>query len=315
MRCRKPRTVGFLSDGKTISWSQKRYSREYPSFQLPCGKCIECRLEYARTWAVRCVHEAKVHKENSFITLTYSDEHLTSPRLVYSDFQKFMKRLRFAYPNRQIGCFVTGEYGDLRKRPHWHALLFNWYPPGAVYKYSTERGDKVYSAASLEKLWPFGVSEVGSVTFESAGYVARYAAKKLVHGEDQDHDFQPISRKSSKNAIGKRFLELYWRDLFSHGRVVIDGREVGSIPRYYEKWLQKNHFEEWLRYTERVKSERQRKAELTSKQVEAEYYRDLQQRLNDFGLNAGNPISQREQKAKILDANFKQLQSYLKGDI
>ncbi len=94
MRCLSPRTVGFLHDGVTISWSPKYYSKEYATFQLPCSKCIECRLEYARQWAVRCVHEAKMHPENSFITLTYSDEHLTSEKLQYIDFQLFAKRLR-----------------------------------------------------------------------------------------------------------------------------------------------------------------------------------------------------------------------------
>ena len=123
MRCTSPRKVGFQADGKTISWSPKQYSKEYPSFQLPCGKCIQCRLEYARSWAVRCVHEAKMHEENSFVTLTYSDEHLKNPKLQYSDFQKFMKRLRFVNNDRKIGVFVTGEYGEKNKRPHWHAIF------------------------------------------------------------------------------------------------------------------------------------------------------------------------------------------------
>ena len=28
---------------------------------LPCGKCIGCKLEYSRQWAVRCTHEAQMH--------------------------------------------------------------------------------------------------------------------------------------------------------------------------------------------------------------------------------------------------------------
>lgn len=82
MRCTSPFTVGFQSDGKTLSWTAKNRSWEFPTFQLPCGKCIECRLEYARQWAVRCVHEAQMHSRNAFITLTYSDEHLKKKSLI-----------------------------------------------------------------------------------------------------------------------------------------------------------------------------------------------------------------------------------------
>ena len=43
------------------------------SLQVPCGQCMACRLERARQWAVRCVHEAQMHKDNCFLTLTYRD--------------------------------------------------------------------------------------------------------------------------------------------------------------------------------------------------------------------------------------------------
>jgi len=258
MRCTSPRTVGFKADGKTISWSSKTYSKEYASFQLPCGKCIECRLDYARQWAVRCVHEAQMHSENSFVTLTYSDEALAElakkdgrdpTRLVYRDFQLFMKRLRFANPNRQIGIFVTGEYGEKTKRPHWHALIFGWEPRDQTFKRTNERGDQIFDSRNLSSLWGHGSVEVGNVTFESAGYCARYSAKKLVHGNDDAHDYQPISRKSSRNAIGKAWLDVYWRDVFNYGQVILpDGRPAGSIPRYYEKWLKQNRLEDWIEF-------------------------------------------------------------------
>ena len=44
--------------------------------ELPCGQCIGCRLERARQWALRCMHESSLYEENSFVTLTYDDEHL-----------------------------------------------------------------------------------------------------------------------------------------------------------------------------------------------------------------------------------------------
>lgn len=44
--------------------------------KLPCGQCAECRLNYSREWATRCLLEAQEWKDNYFVTLTYDDEHL-----------------------------------------------------------------------------------------------------------------------------------------------------------------------------------------------------------------------------------------------
>lgn len=312
MRCTDPRTVGFLADGKTITWSPKNYSKEYATFQLPCGKCIACRLEYARQWAIRCVHEASMNDKNSFITLTYSDENLKSPKLEYSDFQKFIKKLRKTQ-NQKIGIFVTGEYGDKTKRPHWHAILFNYSPPDLKPKYKTERGDQVYDSEILTKLWGHGITECGSVTFESAGYCARYAAKKLAHGNDKDHDFQPISKKSSQHAIGKKWLEKFWPDCFNFGTTVLpDGRPIGVIPRYYEKWLKENKPEEWEAYVTKTKQQKISNAMGRMEQEKLQENRINDDRRRIQGLSFSKQISREDARKKILDTKFKLLQSKLK---
>lgn len=321
MRCLSPRTVGFQSDGKTLAWSQKQSSREFPTFQLPCGKCIACRLESARQTAVRCVHEASLYKNNSFITLTYDDEHLGDGRLRYRDFQLFVKRLREEVrcsdeqENKRISVFVTGEYGDRRKRPHWHALVFNWRPRDCVAKYTNERGDKVFGSATLDRLWSMGITEVGGVTFESAGYVARYASKKLAHGDDGTHDFEPVSRRSTKNAIGKGWIERYWRDCFSHGYLVINskGKFVQcGIPRYYEKWLKKNLPHEWTRYVTEVKPRIMKEAEEREKKITLEEKKENFRRSALMGLDFVPVITQKESERIILEQKFDKLQKHLK---
>lgn len=344
MRCLNPRTVGFLSDGKTISWSQKKYSREYATFKLPCSKCLECRLNYAREAAIRCIHEAQMHPENSFITLTYSDEHLDSPKLNYEHFQKFIKDLRNKvfrettnqffgedhwkklskdekklhiqlnkdiYDSHRIGVFVTGEYGDKKKRPHWHAIIFNWSPKDLVYAYSNDRGDKIYNSEELTQLWGRGFAEVGSVTLESAGYVARYAAKKLTHGEDGKHDYNPIHKRSNKNAIGKKFIEKYYTDIFSIGCVILPGGTKASIPRYYEKWLKQHKYEDWIKYLTNIKLPLAKKMEEDFNEERHKEEIINQRRVSQFkGLQ-----TKRSQSRKIiLEQKFKRLQEARKGD-
>lgn len=281
-----------------------------------------------------------MHEDNSFVTLTYDDAHLKSPKLQYSDFQLFAKRLRSqifstflkgygeanwalldqqerkaAYDPFKISIFVTGEYGDIKKRPHWHALIFNWRPQDCIYKYSNDRGDKVYSSQTLSELWTAGTSDIGSVTFESAGYVARYAAKKLVHGKDQDHDYQPISKKSSHQAIGKKFLEKFWPDIFNAGNIILPGGQKLAIPRYYLKWLEKNHPEEFLRYTMGIKNDRSIKAEQKALKEKEKIDAINEKRRDQKGYRATHQITKEKTREELVKKRFARLQQHLKGDL
>lgn len=346
MRCLSPRTCGFLSDGKTLCWSPLKCSKEYATFQIPCGKCRACRLENARQTAVRCVHEASMHEQNSFITLTYDKKSLKSKKLQYNHFQAFIKALRNQihdqsleqiYPQiktqlerRQhhrrnekslqdtiltrdrISVYVAGEYGDKEKRPHWHALIFNWRPNDLKKKYKNSRGDQVFTSETLTTLWPYGNSELGSVTINSAGYCARYAAKKLVHGPDGSHEFQPVSRRSSKNAIGKSWIEKFWPDVFTHGYVILAGGQKSGVPRYYEKWFKKTHPLLWKRYVTEVKYK------IIQEAIDKEAAITLHEKKENFRRSAEKgykmkPLkSRRESEEIILNQKFDQLQSYQK---
>lgn len=308
MRCLSPRDVGFKADGKTLSWTPRTDAKEFAKFKLPCGKCIECRLDYARQWAIRCVHEADMYENNAFVTLTYSDEHLKDPKLDYSDFQKFMKKIR-KLQDEPIGVFVTGEYGEKTKRKHWHAILFNYRPKDAAYKYTNARGDRVYDSESLTRIWGHGITEFGSVTFESAGYCARYAAKKLVHGRDGDHEFNPVSKKSNKHAIGKKWLERNYKDVFNHGRLILEDGTTSSIPRYYEKWFRDNHPTEWMDYVTEVKTINCALAEIQESRKMTEYWALVNERNAKWKQN---PLTPNEVRLAIIKQKFQLLQEKLK---
>jgi len=114
------------------------------ALNLPCGKCIGCRLDRSRQWAIRCMHEASLYERNCFITLTYSDEFLPNDRSVnVRHFQLFMKKLRKRFgPN--IRFYHCGEYGEKTSRPHYHALLFNF-----DYTFRTHKITRIYKANQL----------------------------------------------------------------------------------------------------------------------------------------------------------------------
>ena len=120
--------------------------------KVRCGQCIGCRLEKARQWALRCSHEASLHENNCFVTLTYSDKNLPKYNsLELRDFQKFMKRLRKHFDGG-IRFFHCGEYGDKNGRPHYHAILFGIdFDDREIYKVS-DAGYRWYTSKTLESI-------------------------------------------------------------------------------------------------------------------------------------------------------------------
>lgn len=212
---------------------------------IPCRQCIGCRLERSRQWAIRCVHEAACWEDNCFITLTYDDEHLPADMsLRLSHFQKFMKRLRKKY-GQNIRFYHCGEYGETYKRPHYHACIFNFDFPDK--KLWTVRDDTpLYTSESLQKLWPFGYSSIGNVTFESAAYVARYIMKKINGDQAAEHYeyVHPITGEitnrapeytsmSKRPGIGAFWFEKFNSEVYPLDRVVVRAREMRP-PKFYD---------------------------------------------------------------------------------
>ena len=127
----------------------------------PCGSCTGCRLEQSRQWAVRCFHESQLHKDNSFITLTYNPENLPADNSISKDeLQRFFKRLRRKIEPKKVRYFACGEYGDKTERPHYHAIVFNLPKPFDKY---------------IRKAWKLGHIHIGTVTEASIFYTTKYA--------------------------------------------------------------------------------------------------------------------------------------------
>lgn len=181
---------GFTGDppARLISSDLECRSGRVVSFTpIPCGKCLGCRLDYAKQWSARLLCEFQEHDPDScwFLTLTYRDEAFGPsgdykkdvefarncdtcgrcsgfrlalgadslgqavqwPSLCPRDSELFWKRLRKAFPGRKISYFLAGEYGGCTGRTHLHAI---------VYGLPLDPADLI----------PYQVSELGDLTYK-----------------------------------------------------------------------------------------------------------------------------------------------------
>lgn len=254
---------------------------------VPCNQCIGCRLEYSRQWAVRCTHEASLWEHNCFITLTYDPKFLPpGGTLVKNHFQGFMKRFRnyrikekldelklplgpivsrkgmanyygfrtynafLAYVldrfNLVLRYYHCGEYGEKLGRPHYHACIFNFDFPDKIFT-EKRNGFPVFKSELLEKLWGKGRCELGTVTFQSAAYVARYITKKI-NGPGSELKYMDIDYSSGeilaqripeyttmsrRPGIAKKWFEKYHKDVFPKDFVTIGGKRI-KPPKFYD---------------------------------------------------------------------------------
>lgn len=259
--------------------------------QVPCGQCIGCRLEKSRQWALRCVHEASLHDDNCFITLTYNDSHLPAgATLVKSDFQNFMKRFRFSIFPKKVRFYHCGEYGECDVsnpkhvdkyglsdlgRPHYHALIFGHRFSG-LEMVRHKDGIPLYTSSELADLWPVGFNTVGEVTFESAAYCARYITKKITGDRAEDHykrvfvntgeivevlpEYTTMSRRPG---VGAGWFDQFEGDVYPKDFTTVRGKQI-KPPKFYDRLLEERDYDLFEKVkSSRVKSAKKRKEDNT----------------------------------------------------
>jgi len=147
--------------------------------------------------------ESGLQSDNTFFTLTYSDSNLIAtnssgtanmtveqrPTLVKKDVQNWLKRFRKAIAPLKIRLVYVGEYGDLTQRPHYHGAIFGY--PNCLrgktrYLVGPNRSQKSCCAHCdlIMDTWGRGHIMLGSLTAESAQYIAGYVTKKMTAKDD-----------------------------------------------------------------------------------------------------------------------------------
>lgn len=259
---------------------------------LSCGKCVCCLARKRKDMSVRLAHESRMHEQACFITLTYNDDSIpraafcfdrscpdvvrgapqgfnSTPTLLPSDVQKFIKRLRRHleyrpkikqdgrdHVDKPIRYFCVGEYGTKSRRPHYHLIVFGWKPSDMVFHEERGKGEGRYvisRSAQVEKLWTYGFSTVCEVNVGVAKYCAQYVTKKFARfdevNSENDWICPEFTLQSVKNGgIGSPWLEKYYQQLRTGFVTVSDGKRVSkcSIPRYYYDRLRKIRLPFWL---------------------------------------------------------------------
>lgn len=217
--------------------------------------CVGCRLERARQWAMRCMHEKRLHSASAWLTLTYRNERLTFlenglATLVKRDVQLFLKRLRSGRQS-ELRYFMCGEYGETTQRPHYHVLMLNTSFPDMKFHKRSRSGKNLFASAELDGVWKLGDCLIGEVDFESCAYTAGYMLKNdYVVGRLEEYKEAQARRlagrqeeyiaMSLKPGLGAGYWSKYQDEICQHDSVIVRGHEV-SIPRFYsERWKKKD---------------------------------------------------------------------------
>lgn len=207
--------------------------------KLPCGKCIECRIDYSRQWAMRGACELQsVQDRAAFLTLTYDNKSLPpSGSLVKEDYQKFLKRLRRR--GFEFTYMLCGEYGDKLSRPHYHAIIFgeDFRKNSCLAPVAQSPEMPLYNNPILTDTWGKGHVVFGDVSFASIQYVAGYITKKINGEMAKDHyqgRLPEFMRMSLKTPIGARWFDRFYSDVYPRDEFVYDGKPMRP-PKYFQR--------------------------------------------------------------------------------
>ncbi len=160
---------------------------------------MPCLVTRSQIWTARILMEARMHQKSAFITLTYTDSHLPEGgHLSVHHLQQFIKDLRKKVHPRKIRHLSIGEYGTLKGRPHYHAVIFGIGSEELMHILPT-----VWLKGSVE---PNPFKPLADLTDKSARYIARYCTKKT-HSTKLNGRPKEFQLQSRSPAIGDSYIE------------------------------------------------------------------------------------------------------------
>lgn len=247
---------------------------EFPTYDIPCGKCDLCRVEQRYTKALRIMLEAESWPGKTyFITLTFDEENLGHKDLDHKDWSQFVKNFRQEYCQakycdisvprhykrygkirsttfKQIKQVMCGEYGDTFGRKHFHGIIFNHTFHDIEFTgFYSKKGNRIHTSKSLASVWKKGNVQVEEITFDLALYVGSYVTDAMDEPEANDgHQKKQYGRFGI--GIGESWIRKYWKDALSAGAITTIQRNY-PIPRYFIQKIKEWYPEEFFQWKEK----------------------------------------------------------------
>lgn len=253
MACSRPATM-WLVDGEWCFGLPRGASpggHEYQSQPIGCGSCLLCRKSRGIDLSTRLQHEAYCHAQSIVVTLTYEDDKLPALGSVSKRHAElFLKQVRnhaWRVDGVRVRHDFISEYSPVKRRAHYHGVLFGWRPSDAEYYKQSRGGNRMYRSAMLDECWPHGVALFEDFSSSGAAYVANHQALKL-RGRALDEslavrdvvgdlvgylepEFHLISRHPG---LGAAFFEKHAVQMLAN-QFTVAGRVKVAVPRYYKR--------------------------------------------------------------------------------
>ena len=219
---------------------------------IACRNCPQCRDLRIADWQGRNIAEAKTATKSFAVTLTYGRVknevlHSHAVALFYSDVQKYLKLLR--RHGYTVRYFVTGEFGGLKGRTHWHIVLhfYGAIPPHVL--------DENWN----DEHWPHGFSFWTEAHARTVQYNCKYIMKDLDDAESQGHlamskkpplgfqYFAERARSAARQGIHLRNLDYSFPDVrFVKGERAGQRKPYRLTGRSAELYVEE-YIAEWVR--------------------------------------------------------------------
>lgn len=210
------------------AWRLAHHPDLYPDdykILIPCGKCLGCLRDLARSWRVRLLHEYLYgsHRSALFITLTIDElnyEKFQKSNFVTTAFRSFIDRLRYYVKGRKSPKrFFVSELGETTGRLHFHGIIFD-HPEIDTFV--------------LRRCWPYGFISCKPVcSARQLTYITKYITKPVA-------EFHRPYVFASPGLGAGYLLQSNWMDWHHAGDSEFPinmfcrfDHFVYSLPRYY----------------------------------------------------------------------------------
>lgn len=266
------------------------------SIPAKCGKCIECKKEYARNWQVRLSHELRKHEGPiRFMTMTFSDEAIKKLNakhewgdndMAKKAVEKFLDRWKHKYKKAPKHWLITERGQKGSERIHIHGFIW------------TE-----LDAEEIEKLWKYGWVDTGLyVNEKSIAYCVKY-----VYKHDSKHlDFKP--KIFATKGLGKGIADMqdyqYRGEKTNTSYRLENGGKI-PMPSYTKRKIWTDEEREYLRLKqldEKILYVGGIKCDISTEQGKRLYIKRLKLRINEcekMGFNTGIEFDKKECKKTL----------------